>query len=50
MHAVSSTRHRLEKVERVLKPGEAWEVDRQPKISEFTNLLFNPLKREFRFL
>jgi hypothetical protein len=50
MHAVSSTRHRVENVERILKPGEPWEVDRQPMLSDFTNLRFEPLRREFEVL
>jgi hypothetical protein len=40
----SDSKQRLERVERFLKPGEPWELDRQAKLKNFPLLIMNPLK------
>jgi hypothetical protein len=46
LHAKTTSHGRLAKVERVLKPGKPWELNRQPKLRDFKFLLQVPLQGE----
>jgi hypothetical protein len=44
LHAKTTSHARLAKIERVLKPGQPWQLDRQPKLRDFKFLLKSPLQ------
>jgi hypothetical protein len=44
LHRKTKSHERLRRVEKVLKPGEPWELDRQAKLVDFKHLLRNPLR------
>jgi hypothetical protein len=50
LHKKSTSRLRLHIIERVLKPGQPWELNRQPKVAtDFKRLLYDPLLGKTKF-